>query len=112
MFFNVSATYRVKRSGSSSVGKKKLSTIQHYIENNYSISNIYSESDKLYVECNLPMHNKRFILDGTEYMFSLREDIYEIRKLSGTFNANVIFSLKLKDNHPPFDNLDFENYIK
>mgnify|MGYP000735012530 CR=1 FL=1 len=48
MFFNVSATYRVKRSGSSSVGKKKLSTIQHYIENNYSISNIYSESDKLY----------------------------------------------------------------
>ena len=67
---------------------------------------------KLYVECNLPMHNKRFILDGTEYMFSLREDIYEIRKLSGTFNANVIFSLKLKDNHPPFDNLDFENYIK
>lgn len=34
--------------------------------------------------------------NGYEYMFSQRGSEYEIRKLSNTFNANVIFSIDLK----------------
>ena len=43
------------------------------------------------------LHDVRFVLDGYEYMFSIRDDKYEIRKLSNTFNANVIFSIFKKN---------------
>lgn len=55
-----------------------------------------TDDSKLFVTSTRYIHNTRFIINGTEYMFSERGSEYEIRKLSNTFNANVIFSIDLK----------------
>lgn len=95
-YFDVSAKYRIKRSGSSNVGKSRMKFLMEYINNNYSITNFYTDGDKLFVSSKQQLHNQRFILEGNEYMFSLRGKNFEIRKLSNTYNANVIFSIKCK----------------
>lgn len=96
-YFEVSAKYRIKRSGSGNVGKSKIHSVMNYItSNDYVITDSYTNGDKLFVYSSHDLHNNRFILRGIEYMFSLRENEYEIRKLSNTYNANVIFSIKQK----------------
>lgn len=98
-YFNVSAKYRVKRSGSSHVGKSNISNVLNYIKSNgYNIESSRTDAGKLFVVSAESLHNQRFLLHGYEYMFSLRDSEYEIRKLSNTFNANVIFSIDLKSN--------------
>lgn len=95
--FHVSAKYRIKRSGSSSVGRNNLDSVKRAIElGDYGITDIRSDDAKLFVTSCKSIHNTRFILNGTEFMFSARGNEYEIRKLSNTFNANVIFSIDLK----------------
>lgn len=96
-YFDVTAKYRVKRSGSSNVGKSNIPYVIKHIESkNYNINIVEEKGSKLFIESNLSLHNQRFILNGYEYMFSSRGSQYEIRKLSNTFNANVIFSIDLK----------------
>lgn len=107
-FFNISAKYRIKRSGSSSVGSKYSESLKTYINENFDTTKIEVESDKMFVTSSIQLHNKRFILNGIEYMFSLRENRYEIRKLSNTFNANVIFSITLKSGK---QGIDIKNFI-
>lgn len=100
-YFNINACYRVKRSGSSNVGKSKSKIVISYLENMCQYNNIREiiiDDTKIFVTSNTNIHNVRFIIDDTEYMFSERGDKYEIRKLSNTFNANVIFSVTLKNN--------------
>lgn len=98
--FTISAKYRVKRSGSSSVGRSKIDAIKSFLSSKkIPISSLREESDKLYITSTSNLHNTRFIIDGTEYMISLRENEYEIRKLSNTFNANVIFSISLNSSY-------------
>lgn len=93
--FKIDAKYRIKRSGSSSVSKSRLELVIQYIKNNYITDEIYSDGRKLYVKSNEELLNHKFLLNGNEYMFSERDKVYEIRQLSNTFNANVIFSIKL-----------------
>ncbi|MFI3202373.1 MAG: DNA (cytosine-5-)-methyltransferase [Eubacteriales bacterium] len=95
-YFNITATYRVKRSGSSNVGKSNTAPIMDYITSNYDVISTNIDNTKLYVNSNKHMHDTRFRLGTYEYMFSQRDKQYEIRKLSNTFNANVIFSITLK----------------
>ena len=96
--FEISATYRVKRSGSSGVGKKQISVVKDFLfKQDYEIRNVQTEGNKLFITSNLPYHDQRFILNEYEYMFSQRGERYEIRKLSNTYNANVIFSVKLNE---------------
>lgn len=96
--FDVTATYRVKRSGSAAVGKGNLPRVIQQIKNGqYPVDRLATEGSKLFVYSSQNLHNQRFILGGFEYMFSARDDKYEIRKLSNTFHANVIFSIFKKD---------------
>ena len=107
--FDVTATYRVKRSGSASVGTRKAPSIIQYIKSkNYPISKYCTEDDKLFVYSSSYLHDKRFVFGDYEYMFSARGDRYEIRKLSNTFNANVIFSIYKK----PAKGLTDEEFAK
>ncbi len=110
-YFDITAKYRVKRSGSSDVGKIRINSVMQYIGNNYIVNGYFKEGDKLFVSSYYSLHNKRFILNGTEYMFSMRDDRYEIRKLSNTFNANVIFSISLKDGVKGLTNEEFIDYL-
>lgn len=95
--FNVSATYRVKRSGSSSVGVSKLKEVSKHIRDlDYPVEGFKIEGDKLFFYSSHNLHNQRFVFKGYEYMFSKRDNRFEIRRLSNTFNANVIFSIEKK----------------
>lgn len=112
-YFDVTARYRIKRSGSRNVGKKSLESVQDYISaHDYNITSFHIIKDKLFVSSPQELHNHRFILDGTEYMFSLRNDEYEIRKLSNTYNANVIFSIKLKTSIHGLSDQEFIDCLK
>ena len=111
-YFNVSAKYRIKRSGSSSVGKSRLSAISTYIKDNYNISSVIADDDKLFVTSSVNLHDERFIYGGYEYMISDRGSSYEVRKLSNTYNANVIFSIALKDNKAGLSNEEFIAFLR
>lgn len=107
-YFEISAKYRIKRSGSSSVGKGRFSSVMNFITHEFQIDTTRTDGDKLFVLSAMPYHNEHFWLDDSEYMFSLRDREYEIRKLSNTYNANVIFSIKLK---PGKRGLSHEEFI-
>ena len=96
-YFDVTAKYRIKRSGSGNVGKSRLKLVMDYIStHDYIITASRVVGDKLFIVSPQQLHAHRFILRGVEYMFSVRGDVYELRKLSNTYNANVIFSIKHK----------------
>ncbi len=106
--FSITAKYRVKRSGSSAVGKRNFPKVQEHVQQpEYRVTSAYTSDAKMFVTSDKPLHNTRFILDGTEYMFSVRDDMYEIRKLSNVFNANVIFSIKLRDEYSKMSDSEF-----
>lgn len=105
-FFDVTAKYRVKRSGSTDIGKTKLDNVIEHIKTLkiHSLISEYQKSDKkLFVKADKDIHNLRFIFDGFEYMFSRRDNCYEVRRLSNTFNSNVIFSISLKYRTDKYD---------
>lgn len=108
--FSVTAIYRAKRSGSSKVGKTKTPQVLKYIQDNYQIKSHISEDGKLFIFSPLNLNNKRFKLDGYEYMFAERDGKYEIRKLSNTFNYNVIFKIQ-KKNKNGLTNQEFEQFL-
>ena len=91
--FIPSGTYRVKRSGSGDVGAKRIPKIKNYISSNYDVINMRDDGSKLFATSDNEYHNSRFYYEIYEYMFSKRISEYEIRKLSNTFNANVIFNI-------------------
>lgn len=96
-YFEVTAKYRIKRSGSGNVGKSRMNSVMECIESlDYAVTNSRVDGDKLFVISPQNLHDHRFILRGNEYMFSVRGDEYELRKLSNTYNANVIFSIRQK----------------
>lgn len=112
-YFNVSAKYRIKRSGSSSVGRSRLSVISSLLKNEFrSISSTRTQGDKLFVASSVDLHNTRFIYEGNEYMISARDSEYEIRKLSNTYNANVIFSINLKNGRTGLSNSGLISYLR
>lgn len=114
-YFEISAKYRIKRSGSSDAGKGfianfdnllKTDTLKHFMIFNTAIIN-----SKLFVKSSINLHNKRFIHNNNEYMFSQRNSYFEIRKLSNTYNANVIFSIKLRKNKSGINEESFKSLL-
>lgn len=112
-YFEVSAKYRIKRSGSSSVGRRRISSVLNYVESHdYEVTSSYTEGGKLFVESKNNLDNMKFILQQYEYMFSKHGEQYEVRKLSNTYNANVIFSIKKKENISGLSDSEFIDVLK
>jgi len=106
-YFNVSAKYRIKRSGSSSVGSGNIDKVTEYLKSTFSNIELKTTYDKIFIYTNDNLHNQRFIIGRNEFMISKRENNFEVRKLSNTFNANVIFSIELKTNKGGISIADF-----
>jgi hypothetical protein len=112
-YFYVTAKYRIKRSGSSDVGKGKIASIISYISaNTYGVYEHHTKNSKLFVKSNQELHNQRFVIQDYEYMFSLRKNEYEIRKLSNTYNANVIFSVEYNGTVSTMNSAEFTLYLQ
>ncbi len=99
-YFDITAKYRVKKSGSGYVAKKNIENIMKFIEKSeYTIINTEIIDKKIFVYSPNNLDKKRFFVNGKEYMFSKKNNNkYEIRKLSNTKNSNVIFSIEKKEN--------------
>ena len=114
-YFEIKAKYRVKRSGSSSFGKNRVCCFSDFLGNNslhdYKITGVHADGNKLFVSSERNLHRLSFSDGKNEYMFSLRNGEYEVRKLSATYNANVIFSIELRSSKGITDE-EFINYIK
>lgn len=113
-FFSVTAKYRIKRSGSGPVGNVNMDNVISFIKDHYSVESYRKTTDgALFFKSSKNLHNERFDLGTHEYMFSYRENEFEIRRLSNTFNANVIFSIRLKhDAGNGMSREEFKKYLK
>lgn len=96
-YFDISANYRIKKSGSNPPAKKDIPIIRQAIENAYPNVEFTYEGNKIYANISSRIYRDRFTLGKYTYYFSKQSDnVYEIRKLSNTYNMNVIFSIKLQ----------------
>ena len=117
-FFKIKGKFRVKKSGSSEPAKKYYDDILKILNDNYSISNytlekVVSNSKakiKMFVQTEQNLSNKQFMIGNYVYEFrpvNNCDNKYELRKLSNTFNANVIFSIEIKTNKEGISIADF-----
>ncbi|WP_304084975.1 hypothetical protein [Peptostreptococcus stomatis] len=109
-YFDVTAKYRKKKSGSSSLNNSNTSDFEYAmsiagIDFSFSGLDIISDS-----------HLDGIKVNGNKYDYLLKENgsNYKVRKLSNTRNANVIFSIELMDydiDQQKKDLIQFENAI-
>lgn len=98
-YFDISAVFRVKKSGSSNPNTSDLTEIRELLNAaQIRFSNLCHNGR--YVEVNLPnVTIDRFTHKGGKFTYQyklLENQTYRITKLSNTYNANVIFSISLK----------------
>ncbi len=111
-YFNVVAKYRVKKSGSASVkSSKEKIKIKSWVEKNFIEIHWIDNQSNLELKSTENLQKVKFTIDDREYMFASKPNgNYEVRRLSQTNNANVIFEIKLK-NDILISNKDFLNKI-
>lgn len=108
-YFDISATFRVKGSGSSSLPKKYYEPAKEIIGSYYNTM-LREEEGKLYATIKGQLSETRFPYENFKiYLSEKGSGNYEIRKLSNTYNMNVIFDIKIKKKQDPADLLEFES---
>ncbi len=95
-YFDIVANYRIKKSGSGNPAQKDIACVKQCISNYYANAKFAQADKKLYAEITEPLTTDKFALGNYTYYLSERSsNKYEVRKLSNTYNMNVIFSIKL-----------------
>ena len=111
-YFDVTAKYRIKKSGSSEPAKKDIPTLKETILNVYPNTVFSTNGKKLYASINVSLSKDRFVLGRYTYYFSSQaSNLYEVRRLSNTYNMNVIFSIKSKCPQINSDLAEFETEL-
>lgn len=109
-YFDVFATYRVKKSGSNVPSKNYIEEIENSLENQkITHSKIEFKDGKAYI--NLLDKIYKFKTQGIQYDYQfnpIKDNLFEIRWLSNTKNANVIFSISLIKEQAENDLIEFE----
>lgn len=108
-YFEISAIYRIKKSGSGKPAKKDREAIKEVIKKNYPSAKFSIEEEKFLVNIENSLNLKDFKLGNYTYHFSKKLNNFEIRRLSNTYNRNVIFSIKLIKSQDINDLKEFEN---
>jgi len=108
-YFDINANYRIKKSGSSEPAMKDIDVVKQKVKLFYPTVNFKTQGKKLFAYVHDPIVQDRFILGKYTYYFSERgPNTFEIRRLSNTYNMNVIFSIQLKKSQDPTDLAVFE----
>ncbi len=111
-YFNIRANYRIKKSGSGEPPKRDILTIKQLIKNHYNEPCFTQSGNKLFVEIHETLTNDKFVLGNYTYFLAERNpNTYEIRKLSNTYNMNVIFEIDLKKSQASEDLDEFISEI-
>lgn len=113
-YYDISAVFRIKKSGSSNPNNSDLEEIQTLLDMG-STANKNLHFDGHYVEVELPDFDEdRLVRTGGKFDFLLKRTegkTFRITKLSNTYNANVIFSISLKREQDLQDLQQFESEI-
>lgn len=104
-YFDITACYRVKKSGSSDPSNKNIDEIVNFLKNNNIKFKLEINDKKLYIVTEYHLDKKIKINDYTYQFNNIDKNIYNVRKLSNTNNANVIFSIKLIKNYQEEEDL-------
>lgn len=108
-YFDIVANYRIKKSGSGDPAKKDFYAVKSAITEMYPTARFYEDDKKLFVELH-SLQDDRFQLGKYTYYFSKQEEnVYRIKRLSNTYNMNVIFSIELKKGQDSDDLEEFES---
>lgn len=111
-YFDISAAYRIKKSGSGEPAKKDIGMVKQEIKNIYPSAVFTNEDKKLFAKITTPLTIDRFVLGKYTYYFSGQApNVFEVRKLSNTYNMNVIFSIELIKTQDADDLDEFESEI-
>lgn len=109
-YFVVTGTYRVKKSGSTHPSQTNVLEIETCLnDEKISHSSITFKNNKAYIK--LPEKKEKFQLKGIKYNYQFNPESnnnFEIRRLSNTNNANVIFSISLAKNQDADDLRNFK----
>lgn len=106
-YFNVSATYRRKKSGSSKISKSNekdfINNLNNIIPDTISNKNMIINNGILEIKNTQNNSYRDFNnmrIKGNKYTYllkSINDNSYQIRQLSNTSNETVIFSINLKE---------------
>lgn len=110
-YFNVSAKYREKKSGSSSLNESSKVDFKHAMDK----TSIEYSFNGLDIISNANIDGLRVNGNKYDYLLKGNNRTYKVRKLSNTRNANVIFSIELKpylSKKQALDELKFDIMIK
>ena len=95
-YFNVSAVYRAKKSGSRKPSKALIDELMVYINSTYKPESVSYNGKSLLINTPNNLDKVKFNFNGFDFMFSKVGNVYAVRQLSNVNNKNVIFSITLK----------------
>ncbi|ACF07076.1 Uncharacterised protein [Metamycoplasma arthritidis] len=110
-YFDVSAKYRVKKSGSSNLNNSNKPDLENALKS----EGINYHFDGLDIVTATELDGKKINSKSYNYLFRKDKNKYKVKKLSNTKNANVIFSIRLlvyDAEEQKYDILEFEKIIK
>lgn len=113
-FFSISAVYRQKKSGSRETSASFLNDVESAIQKHIDLNQIELGiiNKRVFVSSEYDINKLRFNSTHNNYMLSHKKgNLYEVRTLSKTNNANVIFSISLKPNVKGLSKSDFLDLI-
>lgn len=112
-YFNISATLRIKNSGSSNLPQSRVNTVKELFSAAYGACQISYKDCKAYLITSrqLPIQLKLHSEDCDYQLKNVDTDCYIVTKLSKTRNPNVIFSITLINEQDDVDLDDFLNQI-
>lgn len=109
-YFDISAKYRIKKSGSGEPAKRDMDAVKQVIKNLYPTASFVIVGKKLFARFSTRLSVDTFQLGKYSYYLSEQNSgVYEIRRLSNTYNMNVIFSIKLIKSQADADLREFES---
>jgi len=105
-YFDVSATYRIKKRGSSVPSLSNHNEILNLLDD--PSAKLEISDGKVILNTSKILFNT--ILEGKKYSYIFRleqNDIYLVRRLSNTYNSNIIFTIMSKREQDIYDLDDF-----
>lgn len=101
-YFEVSANFRIKKSGSSEPSGIYVDAVISALKNKFGITDVYKQTvkgkKKLFANAPASLSKVRFELGNYTYYLSPQTDegLFEVKQLSNTRNKNVIFTINVK----------------
>ncbi len=112
-YFDVTAVYRMKKSGSSNPSKGNVIDVGSILDAMNVRYNIGFIGTKMHVYTNFDLDKVKKREGRYDYYFKkYQNDDYVVTKLSNTKNSNVIFQIQLKKRQDLNDLIQFEKKIK